>query len=70
MAERQHRMQVVLPERSYQRMTKLVELTEAASMAEVIREALRLYEAIVEETEAGAEVEIVRANGDRVKVLA
>lgn len=70
MGEQSHRMQVVLPARSYRRLENLVTLTEAASMAEVIREALRLYEAIMIEADQGAEIEIVRPNGERVKVLA
>lgn len=69
MGQPSHRLQVVLPPKAYQRLEALVELTEASSMAEVIREALRLYEAVMQEADLGASVEIVRSNGERVKVL-
>lgn len=47
------RVQLDLPERSLARLQELRGKTEASSYAEVIKNALRLYEAVVEETEAG-----------------
>ena len=47
------RVQLDLPEKSLTRLLTLKEKTEAASYAEVIRNALRLYEALIEEAEAG-----------------
>lgn len=47
------RVQLDLPEKSMGRLLVLKEKTEAASYAEVIKNALRLYEAVIEETEAG-----------------
>jgi hypothetical protein len=50
------RLSLVLPERSAQRLCSLVEKTEAKGYTDVMRNALRLYEAIVEETEQGNEI--------------
>lgn len=47
------RVQLDLPEKAMGRLQDLKEKTEAASYAEVIKNALRLYEAVIEETEAG-----------------
>ena len=41
--------------------------TEAASYAEVIRNALRLFEALVEEHEKGAEFSLRRPDGETVQ---
>ena len=50
------RVQLELPETSMQRLRTLREKTEAASYAEVIKNALRLYEALINETEEGHQV--------------
>lgn len=47
------RVQMELAERSYERLNALKEKTEAASYAEVIKNALRLYESIIDNHEAG-----------------
>lgn len=49
-----------------ERLQKLKDRTEAASYAEVIRNALRLFEALVEEHERGAEFSLKRAGGETV----
>ena len=54
------RVQIDMPPASLERMQKLVKLTEASSYAEVIRNSLRLYEAMIEEVEAGNEIYIKR----------
>lgn len=54
------RVQMDLAPKSLSRLKRLQEVTEAASYAEVIRNALRLYEALVEEHESGAELMIKR----------
>ena len=54
------RVQMDLPPKSLLRLKRLQEITEAGSYAEVIRNALRLYEAIVEEQENGAEIFVKR----------
>ena len=49
------RVQFDLPPRSMERLTLLKEKTEAASYAEVVKNALRLYEAMIAEAEDGKE---------------
>jgi len=48
-----NRVQFDLAPRSMERLTALKAKTEAASYAEVVKNALRLYEALIEETECG-----------------
>lgn len=50
-----NRVQFDLPPRSMDRLNALKVKTEAASYAEVMKNALRLYEALIEETESGKE---------------
>ena len=57
------RLNLVLPDKSASRLEKLKELTEASSYTEVIRNAIRLYEAIVMEYEKGNKVQIVDEKG-------
>jgi IS1 family transposase len=47
------RVQLDFAPRSLERLNALKEKTEAASYAEVVKNALRLYEALIEETESG-----------------
>ena len=47
------RVQLEMPPQAMERLQKLKDRTEAASYAEVVKNALRLYEALIEETEAG-----------------
>jgi hypothetical protein len=49
-----------LPPKSLERLKRLQAITEAASYAEVIRNALRLYEALVDESETGGELMLKR----------
>jgi Arc/MetJ-type ribon-helix-helix transcriptional regulator len=65
MAERDTtRVQLELPPSSMARLKALREKTEAASYAEVLRNALRLYEAMIEEAERGNDVIIRRKQGE------
>jgi len=57
------RVQPELPQASFDRLKKLKDKTEAASYAEVIKNALRLYEALIAEAEAGNNVCIRHADG-------
>jgi hypothetical protein len=50
------RVQFEMPMRSYDRLTKLQEMTEATSYAEVVRNALRVYEALIKQTANGGTV--------------
>lgn len=57
------RLSLVLPAKSVERLEKLKLMTEASSFAEVIRNAIRLYEAVVVEYEKGNKVQIVDKAG-------
>lgn len=52
------RIQMDLAPKSLGRLKRLQEITEAASYAEVVRNALRLYEALIDEYENGAELQV------------
>ena len=60
------RVQLDLPERSMARLQDLRTKTEATSYAEVVKNALRLYEAVIEEAEAGNQF-LVREPGGATK---
>ena len=61
------RVQLDLPERSMARLQELRAKTEATSYAEVVKNALRLYESVVEETEAGKKFLMLSPNGETVE---
>ena len=61
------RVQLEMPPQAMERLQKLKDRTEAASYAEVIRNALRLFEALVDEHEKGSEFSLRRANGETVQ---
>jgi hypothetical protein len=58
------RVQLDLPEKSMARLQDLKTKTEAVSYAEVVKNALRLYENVVAEVDAGGEFLVRRANGE------
>ncbi len=60
------RVQLEMPPQAMERLQRLKEKSEAASYAEVIRNALRLFEALVDEHEKGSEFSLKRANGEIV----
>ena len=60
------RVQLEMPPQAMERLQKLKERTEAASYAEVIRNALRLFEALVDEHENGSEFSLKRKSGETV----
>jgi hypothetical protein len=60
------RVQLEMPPQAMERLQKLKDRTEAASYAEVIRNALRLFEALVDEHANGSEFFLKRANGETV----
>lgn len=62
------RIQMDMPPRSVERLKRLQEVTEAASYAEVMKNALRLYEALIEEVEAGNEI-MVKRGKDTVPLM-
>jgi hypothetical protein len=58
-----NRVQFDLPPRSMDRLNGLKIKTEAASYAEVVKNALRLYEALIEETENGKQFFVRQDDG-------
>jgi hypothetical protein len=60
------RVQLEMPPVAMERLSKLKEKTEATSYAEVIRNALRVFEALLDEHEKGAEFQLKRENGETV----
>ena len=58
------RKNISLGDKSLSRLESLREKVEAASTSEVIRDALRLYEFLVCESEKGAEFFVKRPNED------
>ncbi|MEX1152794.1 ribbon-helix-helix protein, CopG family [Parvibaculum sp.] len=57
------RVQLEMPPQAMERLQQLKDKTEAASYAEVIRNALRLYEALIDEAERGAEFQVKGPDG-------
>ena len=57
------RVQLEMPPQAMERLQRLKERAEAASYAEVIRNALRLFEALVDEHEKGSEFLLRRSDG-------
>jgi Arc/MetJ-type ribon-helix-helix transcriptional regulator len=57
------RVQLELPPQAMERLQRLKEKIEAASYAEVIRNALRVFEALANEHEQGAEFMVRRKDG-------
>lgn len=63
MSNAKQRVQLDLPEKSLARLTGLKEKTEATSYTEVVKNALRLYEAVVDEASAGNTFFVRNADG-------
>ena len=61
------RVQLEMPPQAMVRLQKMKDHTEAASYAEVIRNALRLYEALVDEHDKGSEFSLKRTDGETVQ---
>lgn len=57
------RVQLEMPPQAMERLQRLKDKTEAASYAEVLRNALRLYEALIAEAERGAQLSIRSPDG-------
>lgn len=66
--ERTMRVQIALPQRSVERLERLVQITEASSLAEVTRNALKLYETVITGAERG-EPFFQRIDGEMVPVV-
>lgn len=66
MSKKTTRVQLELPEASFERLKRLRESAEAASYAEVIKAALRLYEGLLDDTKDGSELFLRKRDGDIV----
>ncbi|MBV9783639.1 MAG: hypothetical protein JO264_07440 [Acidisphaera sp.] len=62
-ALKKNRVQLDFAPRSMERLNALKTKTEAASYAEVVKNALRLYEALIEETESGKQFLVRNPDG-------
>jgi hypothetical protein len=56
MAEKTTRLNLVIPQRTADRLEQLREKTEATSNVEVVKNALRLYEALIGDVADGKEI--------------
>lgn len=63
------RVQIDMPDASLKRLQRLQEITESASYAEVVKSALRLYEALIDEQDNGGQVFLRRADGTEVLAI-
>jgi Ribbon-helix-helix protein, copG family len=66
MAKKTTRVQLELPESSFERLKNLRNKTEASSYAEVMKNALRLYEALIAEVETGNKLCIKQPDGSEI----
>ncbi len=58
------RVQLEMPPQAMERLQRLKDRSEASSYAEVIRNALRLYEALVEEHDQGNQFALKKTDGE------
>jgi Ribbon-helix-helix protein, copG family len=63
------RVQLEMPPKSMERLRLLQKKTEASSYAEVMRNALRFYEFLVEQAEVGNGVYVKDVTGEEKKVV-
>jgi hypothetical protein len=64
MGNRKHRLNLIIPERAVERLDWLKDRTDAASHTEVIRQALFVYEQIVERVSDGSKLMEKTAKGE------
>jgi hypothetical protein len=61
------RVQLELPQRSFDRLKSLKDKTEAASYSEVLKNALRLYESVIAQYEDGRRLYVKNSDGALVE---
>ena len=71
-SEKKVRVQIDLAPQSYDRLKRLKEVTEASSYTDVLRDALRLYEYLIDVDQKGSRVLIAdkKGNQSEVKIFA
>lgn len=57
------RVQIDLAPQSYERLKRLKEITEASSYTDVLKDALRVYEYLVESTDRGERLSVTDKDG-------
>lgn len=62
------RVQLDLSDKSYSRLKTLSDKVEATSMSEVMKDAIRLYEYVVEKTESGAKFYCKDENNELIEI--
>lgn len=68
-ADRKIRMSVDLSSRSYDRLERLREAVGAQSKADVLRDALQIYEWVVQKTQGGGEFFVREKDGEPQQVV-
>ena len=71
-SEKKVRVQIDLAPQSYDRLKRLKEVTEASSYTDVLRDALRLYEYLIDVDQKGSRVLIAdkKGNQSEIKIFA
>lgn len=64
--KRDHHVQIDLGDRSFERLRRLREVTEAGSYSEVFSDALRLYEAVVNDVLGDGEIFVRQKDGTTI----
>lgn len=62
------RLNLALPDGSVKRLERLREMTEAGSITEVVKDALKTYDSLLNHLKNGATFEVVHPDGSRVSV--
>jgi hypothetical protein len=70
MEKKKTRISLDLSQSAFDRLTALESVTDASSKADLIREALRLYEYLVKQSVKGAKIQCVSPNGEVTEVFA
>ena len=61
-----HRVQMELPKSSFERLKAIKRKTEASTYAEVMKNALRLYEELIDQSEKGNQFMLKNKEGDQI----
>ncbi len=70
--EKNKRVQMDLSQNSFDRLNRVKDMSEAASYTEVMKDALRLYEYVLEQDQEGSKFLVKTANGEisEIKIFA
>jgi BarA-like signal transduction histidine kinase len=62
------RLNLALPSRSVERLERLKGITEAGSITEVVKDALKTYDSLVTHLKDGSTFEVIKPDGSRISV--